>query len=231
MTQQSHTGMHPSGGTLLRLVAGGLLTAVALALAVGLSIIFRQGAELRALEVKVAVLEEAQKTLAPGAMERHLAGLKQELELTFRERLALLESRPASDGRALEESLPGHPAAPAAPYTFELIQLTQFDVQNGQEVILTRRSNLEAFFGKGRAMDVAASHLFQVWQDNYLLLIYRDLQEGRPVQPLDAAAPLTQGTASPAHKEQDKAEGTGAKTPPHPAGGAREPKLGQEVGN
>ena len=144
------------------------------------------------LRQEITVLQEGYETLLASGVEKNLERVKAELERDFRERMDRLEAR----ARELEPNLDKTAAAVAeilrktapstanlgasgeyGPYSFEIIHLTEMDEQNGQEVIYTKKSNLLQFFTPDKAINIVASHLFQVWQDNFLLLIYREKEK------------------------------------------------------
>lgn len=103
-------------------------------------------------------------------MEKRLAGV---IEKRFTQLKGLEHNQPpqAKTARSEETAAPGKDS-----YRYEIIHLTEKEKVDGQDLIYTRRSNLDGFFDLGMNIDIVETQIFPVWDDLYLLIIYKEKQ-------------------------------------------------------
>lgn len=59
-------------------------------------------------------------------------------------------------------------------YRYEIIHLTEKEKVDGQDLIYTRRSNLDGFFDLDMNIEIVDTKIFPVWDDLYLLVLYKE---------------------------------------------------------
>ncbi len=119
---------------------------------------------LRGLEtekdiLKVENLEDMEKRLS-GAIEKRFTQL---------ENLELKQSVQTSQPQRTEHAGTGKES-----YRYEIIHLTEKEKVDGQDLIYTRRSNLDGFFDLDMNIEIVDTQIFPVWDDLYLLVIYKE---------------------------------------------------------
>ncbi len=107
---------------------------------------------------------------ADGAMARQLKAYE-ERERELLQRLTTLGGPSAA--------LPALGTAPSGGgYSYSLIKVTEKRLENGQEILYTRRSNLDEFFAHSRSLQIVATFMYPVWEEQFLLVIHRQLHGG-----------------------------------------------------
>lgn len=165
-----------NGATLTYLV---LFMAVLIFLTIGVSAYYIRDlhADIKNLHKKLGDVEGEYEKLVNNA-EQSVADLRKRIDATGEK-----QGKPANDKekeavtklQQLATPLAPAPAPASTPatYGYKIIQVTEKQQQGGQEVIFTRKSNLDAFFSPDEKMDILSTHLYRVWDDQFLLVIYK----------------------------------------------------------
>jgi hypothetical protein len=128
--------------------------------------------ELRSLHKKLGSVEGEYEKLVTNA-EQSVADLRRRME-TAQDRQA--KTAPDKEKEAvnrLQQAAAPAPAPAPVQYGYRIIQITEKVQQGGQDIIFTRKSNLDSFFGPDEKLDILSTHLYHVWDDSFLLVIYK----------------------------------------------------------
>lgn len=179
-----------------RLAALAAFAAILLTLGISVYFYVDLNAEVRDLRRDLDSLAARCGTASQDEIREEIKGLQAELEERFRKGLERFDAHVREASGQAQQKKPDLDALSSflldpgeadqadsaekkdenrlTPYSFEIIQITQFDMRNGEEVIYTKKSNLSQFFTSDKLMRIVSTHMFQVWQDYYLLVIFRE---------------------------------------------------------
>lgn len=157
-----------------------LLTYLVLFMAVLLLFVIGAGAyyirdlhgELRSLHKKLGSVEGEYEKLVTNA-EQSVADLRRRMESAQERQAKAAPDKEKEAVTRLQQAAGPAPAPAPIQYGYRIIQLTEKVQQGGQEVIFTRKSNLDAFFSPEEKSEILSTHLYHVWDDNFLLVIYK----------------------------------------------------------
>ncbi len=126
------------------------------------------------------------------AVKRRLRGLETEKDIikvddidNMEKRLSGVIEKRFTQLEGLKQTQPKQTAQPPASegatagsakesYRYEIIHLTEKEKVDGQDLIYTRRSNLDGFFDLDMNIEIVDTQIFPVWDDLYLLVIYKE---------------------------------------------------------
>jgi len=133
--------------------------------------------DIRSLRKKLGDVENEYEKLVANA-EQSVADIRKRLDgAADRQAKASGDKEKEAVTRLQQLAVAPNSSASGGPnfgnYGYRIIQITEKQLQGGQEVIFTRKSNLDAFFNAEEKVEILSTHHYNVWDDQFLLVVYR----------------------------------------------------------